>query len=308
MRARALDVERAPLGARERPGGADVDAGAGEADDQHDAPSTSGGSASRWTASHAITPASTSSVAPLTWAERISARPSPNVKRAAGRPGREPRRDQRERDRAGVGEHVRGVGEQRERVGQQARDDLDDHEARISPSATPASGGRRRAPARASARGRGRARVRGRPPPRPYSWSSLPFFGLSQSLDLLGRVRRPAPARLVVAAELVEDLAEALLVELERLAGLLARVGLLVARRVLAGDDPVVLARLDPRDDLLDAPHRVAVREEELAAQAVELVPARAPVLVLARLADERVEVELARRGRRRRAPSACGT
>jgi hypothetical protein len=42
-------------------------------------PSTSGGSISRRTASIAITPASTSSDAPLTCAERISARPRPNV-------------------------------------------------------------------------------------------------------------------------------------------------------------------------------------------------------------------------------------
>ncbi len=41
----------------------------------------------------------------------------------------------------------------------------------------------------------------------------------------------------------------------------------------------------------------IAVREEELAPQPVDLVPARAPLLVLARLADERVEVELARGG-----------
>ena len=41
----------------------------------------------------------------------------------------EAERDERERDRAGVGEHVRRVGEQRERVGEDADDDLDDHEA-----------------------------------------------------------------------------------------------------------------------------------------------------------------------------------
>ena len=34
--------------------------------------------------SHAITPASTSSAAPLIWAETISARPKPNVKRPPG--------------------------------------------------------------------------------------------------------------------------------------------------------------------------------------------------------------------------------
>ena len=43
------------------------------------APSTAGGSPSRPSASQAITPASTSSAAPLICAERISARPRPNV-------------------------------------------------------------------------------------------------------------------------------------------------------------------------------------------------------------------------------------
>ena len=42
-------------------------------------PSTSGGSNRRRMASIASTPASTSSVAPLACAERISARPRPNV-------------------------------------------------------------------------------------------------------------------------------------------------------------------------------------------------------------------------------------
>ena len=47
---------------------------------------------------------------------------------AAGRPGGEPHRDQRERDRAGVGEHVAGVGEQCQGVGQHSDHDLDRHE------------------------------------------------------------------------------------------------------------------------------------------------------------------------------------
>ena len=48
-------------------------------------------------------------------------------RRLRGRRG-EPHRDQRERDRGGVGEHVRGVGEQRERVRDDAGGDLDRHE------------------------------------------------------------------------------------------------------------------------------------------------------------------------------------
>ena len=47
-------------------------------------PSTSGGAVKRCTASIAITPASTSSAAPLICAESTSARPRPNVKRALG--------------------------------------------------------------------------------------------------------------------------------------------------------------------------------------------------------------------------------
>ena len=75
-----------------------------------------------------ITPASTSSEMPLICAERISARPSPNVKMPAGRARGEPRGDERERQRGGVGEHVRGVGEQRQRAREDARDHLGDHE------------------------------------------------------------------------------------------------------------------------------------------------------------------------------------
>ena len=45
----------------------------------------------------------------------------PNVKPPSGGPGREPGREQRQRDGAGVREHVRGVRQQRERGGQDAR-------------------------------------------------------------------------------------------------------------------------------------------------------------------------------------------
>ena len=50
------------------------------------------------------------------------------MKRAARRPRGQPGGDERERQRAGVGEHVGGVGEQRQRAGDHARDDLRDHE------------------------------------------------------------------------------------------------------------------------------------------------------------------------------------
>ena len=92
-------------------------------------PSTSGGSIRRRTPSTRITAASATSVTPLSWADRISARLSPNVKPPAA--GRRARRGGRERecDRAGVGEHVRGVGEQRQRGGEDARHHLHRHEA-----------------------------------------------------------------------------------------------------------------------------------------------------------------------------------
>ena len=51
------------------------------------------------------------------------------LRRAAG-PGREPRREQRDPQRENVGEHVRGVGEQRQAAGDQAADDLGDEERR----------------------------------------------------------------------------------------------------------------------------------------------------------------------------------
>ena len=93
-------------------------------------PSTSGADHRRRIASTAMTPASTSSVAPLAWAERISARPRPKVKRPAAGRAASPAAYSATRDRARVGEHVRRVGEQRQRVGQDAGDDLDDHEGR----------------------------------------------------------------------------------------------------------------------------------------------------------------------------------
>ena len=56
----------------------------------------------------------------------------PDGGRAASRGG-----GQREPDRPGVGEHVRGVGEQGQRAGQQARHDLDEHEAEDQPEREP---------------------------------------------------------------------------------------------------------------------------------------------------------------------------
>ena len=84
---------------------------------------------------------------------------APRGGRAASRGGHE-----REPDRAGVGEHVRGVGEQRQRAGDRPATTS----TTMKPSDQPerdaaASGGRRRPTARARGRGRrGRARDRAR--------------------------------------------------------------------------------------------------------------------------------------------------
>jgi len=47
---------------------------------------------------------------------------------AGRRPGGQPRRDQHQRDGRGVGQHMRGIGDQRERVRRQASYDLSGHE------------------------------------------------------------------------------------------------------------------------------------------------------------------------------------
>ena len=102
---------------------------AGERDDDASSqPPGSGGLISRSIAPKTIRPASTSSVAPFACAESTSIRRRPKVRLPARGPSDEPDHDEREQQRAGVGEHVRGVREQRERVGEDARDHLDDHE------------------------------------------------------------------------------------------------------------------------------------------------------------------------------------
>src|SRR5207253_3073876 len=70
---------------------------------------------------------------------------------------------------------------------------------------------------------------------------------------LLGHPAHLISERGDVLAHLAEDGAEALGVELDRVAGLLAHVGLLVAPAVLAALDAVVVAALHPLHDLRDA-------------------------------------------------------
>ena len=86
-------------------------------------PCTVGGVASRSTASKTSTAARTSSVAPLISAASTSARLRPKVSPPFGGRLREPERHERHAEGCDVGEHVAGVGEQRER----ARDDRHDH-------------------------------------------------------------------------------------------------------------------------------------------------------------------------------------
>src|SRR5437588_4935624 len=90
--------------------------------------------------------------------------------------------------------------------------------------------------------------------------------------DLLGHAPDLRAELGDVFADLLEDRAEALGVELERLACLLAHVGLLVAGAVLAAHDPVVFALLDPLHHLGDAPDGVGVGLADLVEEAADAV------------------------------------
>ena len=148
---RAAHVQALAARARQRPGGDAVDGRAGQADDQHDRAVDLGRVGD-----------------PLHGRDRDQARQHeqadavdlgaqdlgpPEAERvgAARRALRQAHGHERERDRAGVGEHVTGVGEQRQRAGDQSGDHLDDHEAEVHEQ-------RDREPARVAAR-RDRMRV-----------------------------------------------------------------------------------------------------------------------------------------------------
>ena len=68
----------------------------------------------------------------------------------------------------------------------------------------------------------------------------------------------------------------------------------------MAAEDSVVVAAAHPFHELLHAPHGIGMRSAPLGEHAQDPVPARVPLLVLGRLAEEGVEVEAARR-------HACG-
>ena len=161
------------------------------ADDQHQRPSTSGGSASRRTPSYTITTASATSVAPFSCADRISARRKPNVNPPRAGRRAEPGREQRKRDRAGVGEHVRRVREQGERGGRGYPPRPRPPSARESARARASGAGSRRC-ARGCARGRAwsvcpqHRRVRSRHERRSGGWAGL-GLAASHALVLEGR-------------------------------------------------------------------------------------------------------------------------
>ena len=125
VRHRALDVQRPALGAPERAGGQHVGGRADHADHDHDPaldvdrvdeplPGLPRDDAGEHEQHGAVD---------LRRQDLRAAEAEREV--AARRARREPRRDEREADRAGVGEHVRRVGEQGERRGQDAGHDLD---------------------------------------------------------------------------------------------------------------------------------------------------------------------------------------
>src|SRR2546423_7329396 len=84
-----------------------------------------------------------------------------------------------------------------------------------------------------------------------------------------------------VLAGLAEDRPEPVGVVLGGVARVRARVDLLPPLRVVAADDPVVLARANPLLQLGDPPHREAVRQLELEEEPAHPVESRLPVLVL---------------------------
>ena len=88
---------------------------------------TSGGSISRRTASYRIQSAMSTSVIPVICAARIGARVAEGEPPARGERSR-PGCNERQGESGGIREHVTRIGEQRERAGEDAEDDLGDHE------------------------------------------------------------------------------------------------------------------------------------------------------------------------------------
>jgi hypothetical protein len=125
----ALHVEALPLGAAERPRGRDVDHRAGEADrDDEDAVDV-GRIEQPADRLDRDDPGEDEQRRAVDLRGQDLGPSEPEREPPGRRARRQPHGDQRQGDRAGVGEHVRGVGEQRQRRRQQAADDLENHEA-----------------------------------------------------------------------------------------------------------------------------------------------------------------------------------
>ena len=143
----AFDVERATVRARQLPGGGEVGDDPGERDQQHDQAlgalgrdQPADGAVDDQDPEHQKRGAvglSREDLGPAQAEGEVAARRAPH----------QPDHDQRQSQRGRVGERVRGVREERQRVGEDAGDDLAAMNARISVSATASC----RAPESASA-------------------------------------------------------------------------------------------------------------------------------------------------------------
>ena len=123
-----LDVERLPVCARELPGGDEVHADADQGDDEDHAALC--GQRRDEPPNGAVDDQAGEDEQRRTVrlrGEDLGA-PQPERPVAVRRLGREPQHEERHRERARVGEHVRRVGEERERVREDASDDLAGHE------------------------------------------------------------------------------------------------------------------------------------------------------------------------------------
>src|SRR3954449_396791 len=124
------------------------------------------------------------------------------------------------------------------------------------------------------------------------------LFGL---LRLLGLRVALEPAVDLVAetlgrvARVAVDVPHLVHVVLRRLIGVASKIALASAR-ILAAENAVVVAATYPFHELLYAAHRIGMRSAPFGEDPQQPIPARVPLLVLGRLAQEGVEVEAVRR------------
>src|SRR5260221_232629 len=91
-------------------------------------PSTTSGVSRRWTASTTIHTPRAMSAMPLTSAATTRAPLSPEGAWSMAGRAAPPQPQQRQRQGGGIAQHVAGIGDQRQRAGDQAADHLDRHE------------------------------------------------------------------------------------------------------------------------------------------------------------------------------------